>query len=222
MVWDWDFAWETLPKLLSVLHITISATLVGFLFAVVWGLVLAFARRSRLKIVSWTALAFIEFVRTTPLLVQLFFIFYVLPRYGLVLSPFVAGVLGLGLHYSTYLAEVYRAGIDSVEKGQWEAATALNLSTRQKWTSVILPQAVRPVLPVMGNYLIVMFKETPLLSAITLVEIVTMAQKIGSDTFRYLEPLTLVGILFLILSYTASILVRRLELRLEVSNVNQS
>ncbi|MFC4076829.1 ectoine/hydroxyectoine ABC transporter permease subunit EhuD [Salinithrix halophila] len=221
MIWKWDYAYEVLLQLLGVLHITISATLVGFLVAMIWGLVIAFARRSRIKLISWASLAFVEFVRTTPLLVQLFFIFYVLPRFGLTLSPFVAGAIGLGLHYSTYLSEVYRAGINSVEKGQWEEATALNFSPWQKWTSVILPQAIRPVLPVMGNYLIVMFKETPLLSAITLVEIVGLAQIIGSKTFRYLEPLTLVGILFLILSYISSVLVQRLERRLDVENGRQ-
>lgn len=212
MIWDWEFALSILPELLKAVRITFSATFFGFALAAVAGLLLAFARRSSFKPLSWAAGAFVEFVRSTPLLVQLYFIFYVLPQHGLRLSPFTAGVLGLGLHYSTYLSEVYRAGIDSVPRGQWEAARALNFSPLSTWTRIILPQAVPTVLPVLGNYLIAMFKETPLLSAITLVELLQTAKEIGSQWFRYLEPYTIVGLLFLLLSYLASLLVRRMEL----------
>ncbi|PTX58469.1 amino acid ABC transporter membrane protein 2 (PAAT family) [Melghirimyces profundicolus] len=219
MVWKWDFTFnEVIPRLLEVIEVTINATLGAFAFAVMVGLVLALLRRSDRKWISWPTYGFIEFIRLTPPLVQLFFIFFVFPHlFGLTLSPMVAGILGLGIHYSTYLSEVYRAGIESVPKGQWEAATALNFSPLQKWKSVILPQAIRPILPVMGNYLIVLFKETPLLSAIGLMELVGMAKGIGAETFRYTEPFTIVGILFLILSYSASLLVKRMELKLDLN-----
>lgn len=213
-VWDWSFAFSVLPRLLPAVLTTIQATLAGFLVALVGGLLLALCRRSHLKIVSWPAAAFVEFVRTTPLLVQLYFLFFVLPRYGVILTPFATGVIGLGLHYSTYLSEVYRSGIDGVPAGQWEAATALNLSRSQTWLRVVLPQAVPPIVPVLGNYLITMFKETPLLSAITVVELLQTAKIIGSQSFRYLEPITLVGLLFLLLSYPSALLARRLETRL--------
>jgi polar amino acid transport system permease protein len=120
----------------------------------------------------------------------------------------------LGLHYSTYLSEVYRSGIDNVPRGQWEAAKALNFSKLRTWTSIIIPQAILPMVPVMGNYLIGMFKDTPLLSAITLVEILQTAKVIGAQSFRYLEPITMVGVIFLILSYVSSLGVQWLELRL--------
>ncbi|GGE13701.1 ectoine/hydroxyectoine ABC transporter permease subunit EhuD [Marinithermofilum abyssi] len=217
-MWSWDFTFKILPQLLDTLWITISATIAAFAVAMIGGLILAFARRSTFRLLSWVTYAFIEFIRTTPPLVQLYVIFYVLPRYGLSLSPFTAGVIGLGIHYSTYLSEVYRAGIDSVPRGQWEAATALNFSPLQKWKTIILPQAIRPVVPVMGNYLIVMLKETPMLSAITLVELLGRAQIIGSNTFRYLEPITLVGLFFLVLSYSASRLVIRLEKRMNINH----
>lgn len=219
MDWNWDFTWnEVLPELLSVLHVTIEATIGAFAFAMVFGLILALGRRSRHRWISWPTYGFVEFFRTTPLLVQLYFIFFVFPDlFGLTLPPLAAGILGLGIHYSTYLSEVYRAGIESVPRGQWEAATALNFSAWQKWRSIILPQAIRPVVPVMGNYLIVLFKETPLLAAISVGELLGTAQSIGSNTFRYLEPITLVGIFFLILSYLASLLVKRLELRLDLN-----
>ncbi len=213
-MWDWEFTISILPLMLEGLKITLLATFLAFGFAVIMGLLLAIARRSSLKILSLPVKAFIEFIRSTPPLAQLFFIFYVFPKFGLVLTPLVAGVLGLGLHYSTYLSEVYRSGIDSIPRGQWEAAKALNFSKVRTWVSIIIPQAIPPIIPVMGNYLIGMFKDTPLLSAITLVELLQTAKIIGAQSFRYLEPITMVGIIFLILSYVSSLGVQLLELRL--------
>lgn len=214
-MWDWEFTLYLIPHLLKAIRITISATFAGFVLALVVGLLLALGRRTNFKPLSLATGAFVEFVRSTPLLIQLFFIFYVLPlSAGISLSAFQAGMLGLGLHYGTYLSEVYRAGIDAIPRGQWEAATALNFSRLRIWTRIILPQAIPPIVPVLGNYLISMFKETPLLSAITLVEMLQTAKIIGSEWYRYLEPFTLVGLLFLMLSYPASLLVRRLEVRL--------
>lgn len=221
-MWKWDFAISILPDLLKAMKLTISATVVGFALALMAGLLIAIARRSEIRWVNLTVKAFVEFIRNTPLLVQLYFIFYVLPEFGISLSPFEAGVIGLGLHYSTYLSEVFRSGIDAVPKGQWEASTALNFSKARTWFSVILPQAVPPVLPVLGNYFVVMFKETPLLSAITYVEMLGMAKIIGSENFRYLEAFTLVGLLFLLLSYPSSFLFRRLEDRLKQRYVRKT
>ncbi|MGI6549459.1 MAG: ectoine/hydroxyectoine ABC transporter permease subunit EhuD [Syntrophomonadales bacterium] len=213
-MWDWSYTLFVLPDILKALKITIMATFLGFAMACILGLILAICRRSPNKILSMTVGAFVEFTRTTPLLAQLYFIFYVFPLFGLVLSPLAAGVIGLGLHYSTYLSEVYRAGIDSIPQAQWEAATALSFSKKQVWLKIILPQAIPPILPVMGNYLIGMFKDTPLLSAITLLEILQVAKLFGSQYFRYLEPITIVGLLFLVLSYISSLGIKRLEAKL--------
>lgn len=213
-MFDWQFMWSLLPQMGSAFGVTIKATLGAFALAAVLGLVIAVGRRSGVKLIDALLAAFVEFVRSTPLLVQLYFLFYVMPRYGLALSPLTAGIIGLGLHYSTYLSEVYRAGIESVAKGQWEAATALDFSRGQTWLRIILPQAVPPIVPMLGNYLVLMFKETPLLSAITVVEMMQTAKIIGAGTFRYLEPFTLVGLLFLVLSYPSALLVKRMERRL--------
>jgi polar amino acid transport system permease protein len=213
VTWDWSYTWSILPQLLQALTVAVAATLVAFVVAAILGLLLALGRRSSTRAVSWVAGAFVQFIRSTPLLVQLYFIFYVLPLYGLSLTAFAAGVLGLGVHYSTYLSEVYRAGINSVSRGQWEAATALNLPRSATWLRVILPQAIPPVIPVLGNYLLTMFKDTPLLSAITLVEMLQTAKILGSESFRYVEPFTIVGLLFLAVSYPSAILIRRLEIR---------
>ena len=213
MIWDWAYTWDILPDLLRGLVVTVQATLVGSVVAMVLGLVFALLRRSRLAVVRVVTGGFVEFVRSTPLLVQLYFLFFVLPSLGITLSGFQAGVIGLGVHYATYTSEVYRAGIEGVPRGQWEAATALNLPTSRVWRSVILPQAIPRVLPALGNYVIAMFKETPLLSAITVLEMLAVAKDLGGQTFRYLEPLTLVGLLFLLVSLPASLTVRRLERR---------
>ncbi len=213
MIWDWAYTWDVLPLLLRGLVVTVQATLVGSVVAMVLGLVFALLRRSRLAVVRIVTGGFVEFVRSTPLLVQLYFLFFVLPSLGITLSGFQAGVIGLGVHYATYTSEVYRAGIEGVPRGQWEAATALNLPTSRVWRSVILPQAIPRVLPALGNYVIAMFKETPLLSAITVLEMLAVAKGLGGQTFRYLEPLTLVGLLFLLVSLPASLTVRRLERR---------
>jgi polar amino acid transport system permease protein len=217
--WDWAFAWQTLPMLLRALRVTVSATVFGMSLAMVLGLGLALLRRSRSRWFSWPAAGFIEFVRSTPLLVQIYFLFYVAPAFGLSLSPFVTGVLALGVHYSTYLSEVYRAGIDGVPRGQWEAARALNFSPGRTFFAVVLPQAIPPIVPALGNYLVAMFKDTPLLSTITVLEILYVARDIGSQTFRYVEPLTLVGVLFLVVSLIAAFAVRTVERKLHVRTV---
>jgi polar amino acid transport system permease protein len=197
--------------LIGGLAISAESAIGGFVIAVVFGLLLALARRSSVRLISWTTAAFVEFVRDTPLLVQLYFLFFVLPRYTITLPALTTGIIALGLHFSTYTAEVYRAGIESVPREQWDASLALNFSRLRTLTAVILPQALPPVIPALGNYLIAMFKDSAVLSAIAVVEMLQTAKIIGSETFRYLEPLTMVGLLYLILSYPSSVLVRRLE-----------
>ena len=216
MIWDWDYAIDSLPALLRGLQVTLLATLLGSLLAFALGLVFALVRRSRVPVLSQLVWAFVEFWRSTPLLVQAILIFFVLPGFGITLSPLTAGVVALGLHYACYTSEVYRAGIDAVPRGQWEAAAALHLPRSRVWLGVVLPQAVPRVVPALGNYVISMFKEVPLLLAIGVVEVVTVANQLGAQTFRLVEPLTLAGVLFLLISYPASLLVRRLERRVGV------
>lgn len=213
MEWDWEFVWQIMPTLLQGVKITILATVLGAALAAVIGLAIALARRSPNRLVSRSVGFFAEFIRGTPLLVQLYFIFFVLPDIGILLPPLVAGVIGLGLHYGTYTAEVYRAGIENVPRGQWEAAKACNLSTSQTWTRIILPQAIPPMIPALANYLIAMFKETPLLSAITVLELMNQAKSVANTYYRYVEPMTLVGVFFLVISLFSVVLLRWLERR---------
>ena len=210
-MWDWAYAWQILPDLLAAAVITIEATLLGFAVAAVLGLVLAILRMSQNPWIANPSTGLIEFIRGTPVLIQIFFMFYVLPQFGITMPALLTGVLALGLHYATYCSEVYRAGLENIPRGQWEASTALNLTTYRTFKDVIIPQAIPPVVPALGNYFIAMFKETPLLSAIAVVELMQTAKILGSFSFRYLEPITLVGAFFLIMSLVASMLNQQFE-----------
>ncbi|MCF3961451.1 ectoine/hydroxyectoine ABC transporter permease subunit EhuD [Streptomyces fuscigenes] len=207
---DWGAARDVLPLLLHGFLTTLLATVLGTLVAAVLGLVIAIARRAPSRLVTAPVRAVMEFVRSTPLLVQLVGAAAVFSS----VDPLVIGIVVLGIHYATYTSEVYRAGIDAVPRGQWEACRALSMSPRRTWQAVVLPQAVRNVLPALGNYAISMFKETPFLAVITVEEIVFEARKYGSDHFAYTEAFTLAGLIFLVASYPTSLLMRKLEKRL--------
>lgn len=213
-LWDWNYFWRILPDIVGDgLLVTLQATVYGSIAAYLLGLVFALLRRSAFPVVRGATWMVTEFLRSTPLLVQLFFLFFVLPDVGLRFDPLTTGVIALALHYSAYAAEVYRAGIEAVPVGQWEAATALSLPRSRTWAAVILPQAFPRVLPALGNYTVSMLKETPLLLTIGVVDIVGAAFQTGAADFRYVEPITIAGVLFLVLSYSASLLVRWLERR---------
>lgn len=209
-MWSWSYTLEVLPVLARAAIVTVEATLISFVIAIVLGLMLALLRRGG-GVVGWMTAAFVEFIRSTPLLIQIFFVFFVLPRFGIVLDAFTAGLIALSLHYGCYCSEVYRAGLEAVPRGQWEACTALNFSSWTTFKKIILPQAIPPIVPALGNYLVALFKDTPLLSAIAVLELVQTAKMLGSETFRYTEPMTLVGLFFLIMSLVSAAGIRWLE-----------
>ena len=213
MTWDWQYTGEIIPDLLRGLRYTVIATLAGYVIALVLGLVWTLLRRTPFGIVNQTVRWITEFIRSTPLIPQLYFVFFVLPAWGITIGPLTAGIITLGIHYSTYTAEVYRAGIADVPEGQWEACTALNLPRSRVWLDVVLPQAIRRVIPTLGNYLIAMFKDSPMLLAINVTELLFSAYEVGSRTLQFLEPITVVGLLFVVVSVLSSIMVRRLERR---------
>jgi polar amino acid transport system permease protein len=211
--WDWTVVEEFMPRFWDGVLVTLQALVIGSLLAFALGLVWAIAQRSTLVWVRWPVTAVTEFIRNTPLLVQLFFLFYVIPEWGPSMSPLTTGIIGLGLHYSTYTAEVYRAGIEGVPAGQWEAATALSMPKVRTWTAVILPQAIRRVVPALGNYVVSMLKDSPLIAVIGAFEMLGEAQAFSNETFTT-EALTVVGVAFILIAYPASLLLRVLERRL--------
>src|SRR5690554_3736703 len=147
------FAVSILPILLIGLWVTIQATVLGFFIALVVGLVWAALKAAPTRVISWPAAVITEFLRDTPLLIQLFFLYYVLPEFGIILPAFMTGALALGLQYSAYTSEVYRADIESVARGQTEAARALDLSSSRTFSTIIIPQAIPRIIPALGNYL---------------------------------------------------------------------
>lgn len=214
-VWDWGEARAMLPDLLRGLRVTVEVTVLAFLLSLLLGLIVAVIRHARIPGLAQLFTGYVLFVRGTPLLVQAYFAYFVLPDYGFTFSPFVTGVLVLGVNYSAYTAEVYRGGIEGVPAGQWEACTALSLPSRPTWLRIVLPQMVRTIIPVLGNYLIQMFKDSAILSAITVMEMVSEANR---HLERPLEAFTLVGLLFLLVSYPSSLLFKTLERRYATTN----
>ncbi|MCS4593703.1 ectoine/hydroxyectoine ABC transporter permease subunit EhuD [Brevibacterium sediminis] len=215
-MWNWEFAAEALPILLRGFINTLIATVVGTAIAVVLGLILAVAIRGLPRWINWLVRLIVAFIRNTPLVVQLLFVYYAFADIpGLVDVPaLVIGFIVIGIHYSTYMSESYRAGIDAVPPGQFEAATALSLPPVRTFTAIVLPQALRATIPSLGNYAVAMFKDTPFLFAISVVELVTAAKEFGGSTFAYTEAFTLAGIIFLAASYPTSLLIQRLDRRL--------
>jgi len=212
MDWRWDFTFDTvLPRILPGLWVTVEVTFLSFFLALFIGLFLMLAKRSRIGPLAFLATEFIEFMRGMPLVVVVFFLFFVLPMAGLYLPPVWTGVLAMGVYNSAPAAEILRGGLQAVPKGQWEAAHVLNYSTYQAYRRIILPQAIGPVVPGLGNLLILAFKETPLLSFVAIPEMLDTAKRIASETYRFTEPLTVVGVLFLILSLVSAILIKLVE-----------
>lgn len=214
MDFDFRFAASILPELLQGLWVTVQATAMGFTIAIVLGLAVAIVRRTRLWPLRALLRVYVEVMRGTPLLVLLYFLFFVLPDVGIVLPSLVVGVIGIGAYYSGYTAEVFRAGIASVDQGQWDAATAVSLPRAHTWRTIVLPQALRAIAPSLGNYANQMFKDSAILAAITVLELLFRAKRIGSSTFQYVEPLTMAGLLFLVISIPTALAIRRLERRL--------
>lgn len=210
---DWAYFFHLVPQMLTGLYVLARATVLGFTLAAVLGFFLALGRRSNRKLVSMPVAFIIEFIRSTPILVQLFFLqALVRATPAISLSGVEILVLGLGIHYGTYASEGYRAGINSVPKGQWEATTALNLSPATTWTKIIIPQAVPNVLPALGNNLVAAFKDAPMGGIVLAVPcMLFFAQWIRADDFRPVEPFLLIGVGFLMASLPAAWLVRRLE-----------
>ncbi|GAA2180673.1 ectoine/hydroxyectoine ABC transporter permease subunit EhuD [Brooklawnia cerclae] len=213
MTWEWDFAAEIFPRLFRALRVTFLATGGGALISAVLGFLLMLLRRARQTLVQLPARVYLYFFRGTPLLIQFYFAYYVFPLWGLKVPALVAGTVTLGLNFAAYFAETYRAGIDNVPRSQWEAARALSMSRLRTWSAVVIPQALRATLPALGNHINLMFKMSALMAAISVLDVFGTAIDIGGTTYRYLEPVTLAGLLYMAISIPFAYLIRRAESR---------
>lgn len=221
---------DLLPQLLGrALYIVVVATILGFALGIVFGFVLALARISRSKVLNRGVILFQELIRGTPLLVQLVYIYYVVPllitcvgqllgfsHFKCNFSPIVAGTLGLGINYATYIAEVIRSAIISIDGGQREAALALGLTPSQAMMRIVVPQAMKNSIPVFGNYLVMMVKDTSLMSYITAPEFLQTAKAYTSQTFLTIESYTILAVVYLVICIPLGILAKWIENRCSV------
>lgn len=205
-----------LVPLLAGTGLTIFLTISSFIVAVGIALVLAFTRLNRARWYFWPAQGVVQLVRSTPLLLQLFYLFYVLPFLGVRIDPIPAGILGLGINYGAYMSEVVRAGIVAVSRGQWEAAFALGMSYPLAMRRVVLPQAIRIITPPLGNYFVSLFKDTALVATISITELLFTARLLAAETFHYFEIFTLTFVIYFAISYPAAKAVMWLERRLRI------
>lgn len=207
--------WRTyLPLLLRGAVITIEISVLGMLLAVVAGLALVLTRLYAVAPLRWLAQVYVEVIRGTPLLIQLFFIYYGLPEIGIRLQAFPAAILGLGLNYAAYEAENYRAGIEAIPRGQTEAAQALGMTRWQSLQHIILPQAFRLVIPPITNDFIALFKDSSIVSVITMVELTKVYGMLAMSTYDYIGLGLMTATIYFALSYPASIFANWLEKRL--------
>lgn len=191
---------EFLPILLQGAMVTVQVTVLSFLLASVIGLGLALLKLSSIRALSLVGKTLINIIRGLPIIVQLFYIYFVLPDFNIQLTAFQSGVVGLGIAYSAYQAENFRAGIEAVDRGQREAGQAIGMRTALLMRRVVLPQAFKISLPPVGNVLVMMLKDSSLVSTITVAELTRQGQLIASSTFQNMTVYTLVALLYLFMS----------------------
>lgn len=209
---------EWMPRLLDGLKYTVILTILAFALSLVVALVVAAMRLNpRLRLIYIPATIYVEIFRGTPMLLQLFFAYFALPSIGINLSPMAAGVLTLGLCVGAYLSEVFRAAIQAVDRGQWEASSALAMSWPMTMRYTILPQAIRIALPSTGNYAISLFKDSALASTVSVVELLFSAQILAAQTFQYVKIYAIVGIFYLMICYPTSVAMSLLEKKLDIT-----
>lgn len=210
---DWNIIFHYFPFLLQGAVITLEISILSLVLGIIFGLVAALCKLGSNPVLRGLATFYIWLIRSTPLLVQLFIIYFGLPQLGIDLGPFLSGVLGLGLNVGAYNAETIRGGIVSIPLGQTEAARSLAMSSSLAMRRIILPQAMRIIIPPMGNNFIILIKDTSLVSTITLVELTLTAQRFIGSTYKPFEMYIMAAALYAVMTTTASLLLSKLEKR---------
>ena len=220
MEFDWNVIIDYFPDLLAGVKVTLSITILSLLIGLVFGLALALARISGWKIISWPAYVYIEFFRTTPPLVQIVWFYFVVPVIiGMELSAFQAASIALGLNIAAFLGEIFRAGIQGIDKTQIDATRVLGLGSMDSYRYVILPQAFRIVLPPTTTTIMLLMKGTSLATAIGTLELMRVGQLISLETFRPFEILTAVAVIYFLITYPVAYGMRRLERKMQIGEI---
>src|SRR3954464_8926472 len=217
MAFDWAAIPGMLPELLSGLKVTVLATIVIMVIALVVALPIALARMSQHAFLRVPSTIYVQVLRGTPVLLQLFYLYYVLPFAGIQLNAWTAGIAGMSAAYSAYLSEIYRAGIEAIDRGQTEAALSLGMSRVQVMRIVVLPQAFRIVIPPIGNMFIGLFKDTSLLSILTIRELMFQGQLLAATTFQHITIFTLIALLYLAVCWPSAAVIDHFEARLKAT-----
>ena len=220
MEFDWKVIIDYFPDLLAGVKVTLSITILSLLIGLVFGLALALARISGWKIISWPAYVYIEFFRTTPPLVQIVWFYFVVPVIiGMELSAFQAASIALGLNIAAFFGEIFRTGIQGIDKTQIDATRVLGLGSIDSYRYVILPQAFRIVLPPTTTTIMLLMKGTSLATAIGTLELMRVGQLISLETFRPFEILTAVAVIYFLITYPVAYGMRRLERKMQIGEI---
>lgn len=208
---------DFIPYLIKAAVVTMQLSLVSIIVGLVFGLVIALMRISKIKALSYIAKFYIWIIRGTPMLVQLFLVYFGLPQIGIELSPFVSSVIALGMNAAAYIAEIYRGGIMSVPSGQVEAAEALGMRYPAIMKKIILPQAIRVSVPSLGNQAVMMLKDSSLASLVTVSELMMVAQRFASTNYAFIEFYIVAAGFYLVMITIFTFILNKLEKRMSIS-----
>jgi glutamine transport system permease protein len=218
MHFDWGVIWDNRERFLEGALMTVWLTICTMVLAIPGGLALAFLRLSPWRALRLPATALVEFFRSTPLILQLYWVYYVMPAFlDIQMSAFATALLGLGLNISAFNSETFRAGILSIRQGQWNAGLSLGMSRAQAMRKIVLPQAIMRVLPALASTWVSLFKDTSLVSIITVADLSYVSLKIRSENFRFLEVLTAMAAIYWLMGYPQAKLVDWLHRRWKVA-----
>jgi len=208
---------EFIPFLVKAAVVTIQLSLVSIIIGMVFGLLIALMRISKIKILSYVAQFYIWIIRGTPMLVQLFLVYFGLPQIGIELTPFISSVIALGLNAAAYIAEIYRGGIMSVPIGQMEAAESLGMRYPVIMKKIILPQALRVSVPSLGNQAVMMLKDSSLASLVTVSELMMVSQRFAATNYAFIEFYIVAAGFYLVMTTIFTFILNKIELRMSIS-----
>lgn len=215
---DFTLVSDFIPFLLQAALVTLELSVVSIILGLLLGLVAALMKISKIRPLVWIADFYIWVIRGTPMLVQLFLVYFGLPQVGIELGPFTAGVIALGINSGAYIAEIYRGGMLSIPKGQTEAAQSLGMSYATIMKRIILPQAIRVSIPALGNQAISMLKDSSLASLVTVSELMMVSQRFAATNYAFIEFYITAALLYLFLTTIFSFILKKIEYRLSVSD----
>jgi ectoine/hydroxyectoine ABC transporter permease protein EhuC len=217
-LFDFQLLWKNMPYLVDGAVISLKVTVFAIAFGIVLGLIVALGRLSGSRVLRFICTAFVEFIRGTPLLVQIYIVYFALPQLGIQLGPIPAGVLAIGVNSGAYNSEIFRAGIQSIDKGQTEAAKSQGLTYWQTMRYIILPQALRRIIPPLGNEFVTLIKDSSLVSIMSVHELTFRAKLVAARSFNYFTMYIGTAIVYFAMTFITSKLLGLLERRLRVSD----